>query len=337
LGFLKHWRLGLMGIAVSGLAGYLIVTQINFDLFGRAWATARYGYVLPCIVFLLAGLVTRALRWQTLLSNRLSTRRAFSIMNVAYLLNNVLPLRIGEVARMFLATRAEPPVPVLQSASTIVVERLLDLLAVVMLLAVTLASGPLPEELQTAGLIGGGTALSGFLFLVFLARRKRLADRILGWFVARIPYLTRFHPEQRLEEILRGLEPLTKLSTLAQTMALTVLSWGLSVAAGYILMFAFYDRASWAVTCLYIAAAAFAIALPAAPANVGPYELSILLALNALDYGEPASTALAFAVMVHGVNVLVHSITGIVGFIQEGITLEQLSQGVREMQQNTSG
>jgi uncharacterized membrane protein YbhN (UPF0104 family) len=102
--------------------------------------------------------------------------------------------------------------------------------------------------------------------------------------------------------------------------------------AGYVLMFAFFEQASLTATMLYIAAAAFAIALPAVPGNIGTYEASILLALVAMGY-EQSSTAIAFAVMVHTVNVFVHAATGIVGFIQEGISLGQLSQGVRQMQQ----
>ena len=86
---------------------------------------------------------------------------------------------------------------------------------------------------------------------------------------------------------------------------------------------------------LYIAAAAFAIALPAVPGNIGTYEASILLALSAMGY-EQSDTAVAFAVMVHAVNVIVHSATGVLGFIREGISLTQLSQGVRQMQHPTT-
>ena len=60
-------------------------------------------------------------------------------------------------------------------------------------------------------------------------------------------------------------------------------------------------------------------------------KLSILLALRAMGYGEPAATATAFAIAVHAVNLLVNSSLGVYGFIQEGVSLDQLSQGVREM------
>jgi uncharacterized protein (TIRG00374 family) len=333
---LKRWYIRLLGALVSLLAVYFMVTQVDFATLLDSLRQARWVYVLPAVVLLVLGLVTRALRWRTLLSGGLPLHRAFSMMNVAYLVNNILPLRIGELARMYLATRIEPPVPVFKSASTIVVERLLDLLSMVVLVALVLAAGPLPPEIQTAGFVSGGVALVGFVFLVFLAGNRVLAARWANMLVRLLPFLNRLNPDRRLDEILDGLAPLTRLATLAQVFGWTAISWGFSLAAGYILMFAFYPQGDWAATALYIAAAAFAIAVPAVPGNVGPYELSIIGALAALGYTERES-ALAFAVVVHAANVFVHTVTGVLGLIQEGISLEQLSTGVQGIRQQQIG
>ena len=156
---MKRWRIGLLGAVVSLLAIYFVLRQVDIAAFGKAVAQARYGYVLPTVIFLLIGLVTRAIRWRVLLSDGLPLKRAFSIMNVAYLVNGVLPLRIGEVARIYLATRATPPVPALKTASTVVVERLLDLLAVVVMLALALAGGSIPSEIRTFALASAPLAV----------------------------------------------------------------------------------------------------------------------------------------------------------------------------------
>jgi uncharacterized protein (TIRG00374 family) len=324
----------LVGVVVSVLAIYFVVSQVHIEQLGLALMRARYVYLLPTIVFLLAGLVTRAVRWRVLLSDGLPLWRAFSIMNVAYLVNGLLPLRIGEVARAYLATRATPPVPVMKSFSTIIVERLLDLLAVVVLLAFALTAGPLPDELRAAGLFFGPAALVGFLVLVLLARQRTLTLNVAAQLVDRVKLLQRLHINivTLLAHFLDGLTPLTDLQALLRALGWTAISWGFSAVAGHILMFAFFDRGDWAATCLYIAAAAFAIAVPAMPGNIGTYEASILLALGAMGYDAASSTVVIFAVMVHGINLLVHASTGVIGFIQEGISLEQLSQGVREMQ-----
>lgn len=331
MSYFKHWRVALLGIMVSLLAIYFITSQIDLKILNDALQAARWEFVLLCVVFLVLGLIARAFRWRLLLSGSLSFRRTFHIMNVAYMVNNVLPLRIGEVARAYLATRADPPVPVLKSVSTIVTERLLDLLAVVMLVVIGLVAGPVPDELRYTGAFFGTVGFIGFLTLVFFSRQRKLAHRILRFFTQRIVILQRINLPVLLDHFLEGLAPLARLNTLLLALFWTALGWGLSVFAGFVLMYTFYEQASFAATCLYIAAAAFAIAVPAVPGNLGTYELSIILALDAVGYSDP-TTATMFAVTVHMVNLVVHAGTGLIGFIEEGVSLQQLQQGVRNIQ-----
>lgn len=333
---IKRWRIGLLGALVSLVAIYFVLSQVNLAELGDAFSRIRWGWVALCMGLLVLGLVTRAWRWRVLLSGGLPVRRAFSIMNVAYLVNGILPLRAGEVARAFLATRATPPVPVMKSVSTIIVERLLDLLAVVGLVVLALVAGPLPDELRTAAAFLGPLALAGFVVLVFLSARRSLVTRLMAAVVARLSFLGRWRVPQLVDHFLDGLTPLTQPRALGLALLTTALSWGLSVAAGYVLMLAVWDTADFATTCLFIAAASLAIAVPAVPGNIGTYELSILLALGATGYGEPASTASAFAILVHASNLLVYALMGVLGFVQEGISLGQLSQGVKGMQGNAT-
>ena len=316
---------------MSLLAVFFIASQIPFDLFQEVFISADYRYVIPAMVFLLLGLVTRALRWQALLSGQLPLLRTFSTMNVAYLVNGILPMRIGELTRIYLASRGERSVPAFHATSTIIVERLLDLLAVVAMVALVLLTGNVPEELRLAGVMAALAAGTGLIVLVLVGRRRDIIEKLVSAMVARIHFLERLDIETRLGHFLDGLMPIARGKTLLQAILWTVISWILSIIAGNILMLAFYEQGDWLATMLYIAAAAFAIAVPAVPGNIGTYEASILLALSAMGYAESA-TAVAFAVMVHAVNLFVHAVTGGLGFIQEGISLEQLSHGVQQMQ-----
>jgi len=327
-----HIKVGILGIIVSLIAIYFIVVQINVERFISALITADYRFLIPCMIFLLLGLFTRAMRWQVLLSHQLPFKRAFSIMNVAYLVNGILPMRIGEVARIYLTTRIKQPIPVMQTASTIVVERLLDLLAVVVMMLLALTVAPVPQELQVAGAVGASLAIVGFVVLIILAKNRSFTERFITSLAERIPILKRLRIDKFAKDFFDGLMPIIDLRALSQAIFWTVISWTLSIIAGYILMFAFFDTGNWAATMLYIAAAAFAIAVPAVPGNIGTYEASILLALSALGYAQ-SDTTIAFAIAVHAVNVFVHAATGVVGFMQEGISLSQLKTGVRQMQQ----
>lgn len=332
----NQYKIGILGAVVSFLALYFIATQLNLTLFWEAWQSANYWYLIPCMLFLLLGLVTRAFRWRVLLDNQLPFMRTFSIMNVAYLVNGVLPLRIGEVARVFLVSRTKKAIPIPTTTSTIIVERILDLLAIVIMVLLALIMGPVPSEIQAASGIAAVIAIIGFFMLVILASKREWALSLFVTILAAIPFLKRYTVlETWAEQFLIGLIPLTKPRALFLAFLWTAMSWIISIMAGYVLMFAFFEQGSISATMLYIAAAAFAIALPAVPGNLGTYEASILLALTAMGY-EQSNAAIAFAVMVHAVNVFVHASTGIIGFIQEGISLSQLSQGVQQMQHTTT-
>jgi uncharacterized protein (TIRG00374 family) len=330
--WLRHIKVGILGIFVSLIAIYFIVVQINIERFISALRDADYRFLIPCMLFLVLGLFTRAIRWQVLLSKQIPFKRAFSIMNVAYLVNGILPLRIGEVARIYLTTRLQNPIPVMQTASTIVVERLLDLLAVVVMMFLALTVAPVPPSLQTAAAIGAIMAIVGFFVLIILAKNRQFTERIIAQLVNHITILQRAKLDKLASDFFDGLMPIIDLRALSQAIFWTATSWIVSIIAGYILMFAFFDSGSWVATMLYIAAAAFAIAVPAVPGNIGTYEASILLALSALGY-EQSDAAIAFAIAVHAVNVFVHATTGVVGFLQEGVSLSQLRTGVRQIQQ----
>lgn len=335
LDFRKHWRIALLGMLVSAVALLGLGREVNLERVVAALRAAQWVYLFPAGLLLIAALLPRARRWQALLGGALPLGRAFSIMNVAYLVNGVLPLRIGEVARVFLAARVDPPVPVFKTTSTIVIERLLDLLAVLVMLGIALATSPLPDEYRTTASFALVTLVVGFAVLLMLVRQRALAQRLLVIMLRHIPALRRLNMMEWLNHFLDGLRPLTDLRLLAQALFWTGLGWGLSACAGYIVMLVFYDQADWATTCLYIAAAAFAIAVPAVPGNMGTYEFSIVLALQAIGFPTPYNTAVSFAFVVHWINLLVHVLTGIAGLLREGISLGQLSRGVQDMNQKT--
>jgi uncharacterized membrane protein YbhN (UPF0104 family) len=171
----------------------------------------------------------------------------------------------------------------------------------------------------------------GFAILLILASQRKRALSFGAGMMTRLPIVQRWNVMAWLEHFLDGLAPLTQPAELIQVLLLTTASWVCSLLSGYVLMIAFFGHADWATTCLFSAAASLAVAVPAVPGNLGTYEVSILLALRAMGYGDPIGTATAFAVAVHAVNLVVNSSLGVYGFFHEGVSLDQLSQGVREM------
>jgi len=325
-------RIIVLGAVVSLAALYLIISQLrdnDIGLIGQALTSARYEYVAFSAAIIALGLFARGARWKALLSDGLPFWRAFSINNVAYLINGLIPFRAGELAKAYLATRSEPPVPLFKSASTIIVERLLDLISILVITLLAVSQGNLPDELRQTALILAPLSIVGFLVLVAMSSQEERVLRVFARIAKRFPL--RIDLVAVLRNFLDGLKPLTNWRLFAQVAFYDVVSWVCSVLSGYVLMYAFFDQPHWGATLLFTAMASLAVAVPAVIGNLGTYELSILLALRAMNYGDPVAVASAFAVAVHAVNLLVNASMGVIGFIQEGVSLQQLSQGVREM------
>jgi uncharacterized membrane protein YbhN (UPF0104 family) len=114
----SKWRVGLVGLLISLTAAYLAFSKVNLAQLQTDLTGARYGYALLCGLVLLSGLLVRATRWRALLDGELNFRNSFGILCIGYLLNSLLPMRAGEVARVILASRVRAPVPGLKTAST---------------------------------------------------------------------------------------------------------------------------------------------------------------------------------------------------------------------------
>ncbi|MBN1966102.1 MAG: flippase-like domain-containing protein [Anaerolineae bacterium] len=326
----------LIGVGIGLLMLVLVLSGQDLDRVGAALAEADYRYVIPTFALIVVGHVTRAFRWRSLLAGRLPLGHAFHMMNIGYLFNGALPFRLGEVARIFLATRAEPPVPAFTTLSTILVERLLDLLTVLGMLGVVLIVLPVPSFIATAGLTLGIGSLAGLIVLVVLAQRHEWAHRLLQWVERALPWLGRWSLDAALDRFVDGLQPLAVWRGLAAALFWSVISWGFSVAGGYILLYAFYPTALWTTVLLFIAMAAFAVSVPYVPGAVGPYEAGVVVALSLTGYGEPEGAAVAFAIILHAVNLSVYLVLGMLGLVQEGVTLGQVARGARDMNPSPS-
>src|SRR5688572_244907 len=84
-------------------------------------------YILPATAVYFFGVWLRAARWRLLMAPFASipTERLFRVILIGFAVNNVLPLRLGELVRTFLL-RQSHGVPIASTLATVLIERLLD-------------------------------------------------------------------------------------------------------------------------------------------------------------------------------------------------------------------
>ena len=301
--------------AVSAAVLAFILRDIPFADVTRSLRAADAGYMLQSFLWVTLALLVRGIRWRELLDRRISVLQATHLVNVMFL-GNQLPFRAGELARTVLARRVG--VPMATAATSIIVERLIDALLVVLVISAAVAQLPdAPAEVTDSATVFGAMAIVGFLGLMLFARKPSIAHRLLDMLLALAPPLTRLPLRSILDDTLSGLQPLNDLRRLAWTGFWSACAWLLSFASFHALHLALDIDVDYLLSVpLGMSLSAVSIALPVSIAAVGPFEASIVL--NGQLVGMTPLDAIALGFLLHGVSVGSYAIWGTVGLLALG-------------------
>jgi uncharacterized protein (TIRG00374 family) len=316
----------IVSIAVSGLFLWLALRDVPLDLVFTAIGRANLFWIIVSALSVTLALFLRGVRWKVLLGGKMTLMQCAHIFNVGMLVNQ-LPLRAGELVRIVIATRYQ--VPVLTSAASIIVERLLDVVMVVIVLAIGLARAPfVPEGTGRTAIAFSALAVVGFAVLIGFARFPAIPRRIVRGLNARIPALHRFNLEKRVDETLAGLLVLTHWRVAVGAVGWTLIGWAVSIGTYYTLLLAFDVSGLFpnvdplAMSCLGVSLASLGVALPLTLAGIGPFQGGSRVAGELM--GLDAVVSAALGIVFHGVTVLNYTFWGVVGLLALGVSYGDL-------------
>jgi uncharacterized protein (TIRG00374 family) len=290
----RVWRMPAVRL-VAGLlisAAFLAVTVSRVDLgeTARALGSAAPGWILVALVLVVVELAIRAERWRILLhpSAPVSLRASFAYLTIGYFANLLLPARLGDVTRAYLAGRSFG-ISSLVTLGTIVVERVSD--TAVILLVVLVAGLAVAPSSQVAGwaelvAAAAGIGLAAAVLVGIVVLRSGLLDRRIGRQLRAI-----------VGRIAQGGAALRRPRGAALVLGLTVLPFGVAVCTFGAVSSALglrLDPVQWA---LVLGVLALSTAIPAAPGSLGTYEFAGVTVLGIL--GIASSQALAATVLIH--------------------------------------
>ena len=254
---------------------------------------AYWKFVALAVVLDILTYVFQGLRWHILLLpvGDLSARRATQGVYAGLFVNELAPLRLGEVVRAILVSHWLS-VSFATVLPSIVVERFLDALWLVVGLGLAMLFAPLPRSLVGAGEVLGVTVLvAAALFLwISLGNRQQYLhneqySRSLR-FRKIFGYCSRFS---------RGVRDIGFSGELFQAALLSIAMLVLQVVVLWFMM-----RACRIHLPLITASVVFLILrlgtmIPNAPANVGTFQLFTVIALT--SFGVEKTSATAFSIV----------------------------------------
>jgi uncharacterized protein (TIRG00374 family) len=324
------------GLVVSLISLAVVLHFVDINKFFMALQQANYFYVVIGLVLSFIWLVVRAAFWRTLLQEKATYSQSFFTICEGYLLNNVLPFRLGEVGRSFLMNH-KAKIGFWQVLSTIVIERALDIGFAAGLLLFTLplvitSRGQENVQVSTGvAILVGLLVLLGLIILYLMARNRQRVLRLFERLAGRWPFIMRMGGSM-LPAFFDGLEVLTNGWRFLQALGWMLLNWLVAVAEYYFLLLAFVPNVKLLWSTFTLAVAAFGVALPSSPGSVGVMEGAIMIGLAPFAiFGVSASTALAFAIIIHMMNFLLNGLLGAYALGKDGESLTDLYARVRSI------
>ena len=298
-----------LGVAVTVGFGYLAVRDVDFDIARDALRDIDAWWLVPALGTFAIGIGLRSERWRALFprETRPPWRPTLAAVLIGYFFNSVLPARAGEVARIVALHRSTRTSRV-QSAASVVLERALDLVLLLLLFLASYAWLPdvswFPEAIVVAAVMTAGMLLAAVVLVVFGTRPLHAAVRP----VARVSRVSAERVDEAIENIGRGLAGLHRWRIAIAGAALTAASWIVIAASNWFVLRSFGLDLSPLAGLIVAVSTALGMALPAAPASIGVFEAATVLALAA--YGVDESVALPYGVVLHLVNFIPFLVAG---------------------------
>ena len=262
----------------------------------KAFEGARWGFVIATAVLNVANTGIEAVRWRLLArptAPHVRVRSTFNALLAGTLGNVMLPLKLGDGLRAYVFSEAEA-VPFSAAISTVVLDRMLDMSAFVVVAALTALVAPLPSAVARVVLwVVAGLAV-GIAVLLLASRRPAGVDREAA---SRLGCLA-----TQVERFRAGLSALQKVSVLVPAGGVALLSWVVKMAMVWTMFQAFHLSLPFGAPAVVLIILNLGIAVVGTPGNVGSFELASVGALKL--FSVPGDVALSFAAGLHVTEVL---------------------------------
>ncbi len=294
--------------------------MLDLRKFGQAIRQADVRFLLAGILSEVLWLLARGFVWRTLLQNKASYKDTFISINEGYLLNNILPFRLGEIGRAFLLGR-KAHLDFWQVIPSILIERLLDLAIAVGLFISTLPFVIGIPWAKQAAIITGIIVLVGLGAVYILARNRQ---NVLVWIdkAGKRWSLLNKLAGHRVEAFFDGLGIITDSRLFIRALGWEGINWLIAVLQYYLFLRAFFLQPSLLWVLFALGVGALGIAAPSSPGAIGVFEAVLVGAL--VVFGVDASPATAFALAVHFSAYIVTGLIGGYGLYKDGESLSSL-------------
>jgi phosphatidylinositol alpha-mannosyltransferase len=314
--------LTVLGLGAASLAG-IGVGRVETSIAASKPSLLTAGFSLMC-----AAMLARAAAWHAILQAAPTGRRArladaMQGTFIGVLMSATLPARLGEPSRALIVARrlgrVRETLPVV--LGTLASQMLLNMLAVIALGAVTLASAK--------GLQGHGRPLVVLAIMPIAALLALVLAPVIvpGGRMARPPGSATLWAEVRaaLRRMSDGLRVFCNPRQALLAVSAQLAAWGLQLLSCWLLLDALglAGQVNLAGAAAILFAVNLTAILPVTPANIGVFQAAVVAVL-AGAYEVPVATALAYGIVLQAIELATALLMGMPALAREGLSWREL-------------
>lgn len=286
----------------------------------QALKTMNYGLVPPVLLLLWISHFVRGLRWKLLIDSlgyKVKRKNTFFCVLIGYFTNQALP-RFGELLKCTVLSRYEK-VPVEKLIGTIILERLIDAICLVIVFIITLAIQPrlysdiVDTMFNSKPAPGGHEDHTGQI--IFYTILVLAALSLAGWMIVKKKSLADIKRllKKAGRNVLQGVGSIRHLKKRWEFVLLTLVIWAVYLFGGYIGFLAFRETEHFGIAEAFTVLSTGSIGMIATPGGIGAYPFMVQRGMMVYHLDEAISLAYGWALWL--AQVAATSIGGIVSFV----------------------
>ncbi len=296
-----------VGLVLSVACVWLAFRGVPWGDFVDSLRQATWGWILVSVLAMVALIIARTARWQWLMTEHTAFSSCLWAQGIGFLFTNVLPVRLGDTARIVAVMDLER-ISLWRVTASMVLERILDLtISVLILLAVV------PTALERLGIASGLWDRGWLLLLLGVGIVSAIAlVFVVGLTRKRYPSL-----DSRLafvrDELVQGVLPLLHWRRALGVVIWTAVTWATAILRHWTVIKALRPEGTLDQAVFLTGVLNLAMAIPSAPGYIGVYQYAGQQAL-VVCFGEMYTSvaALGIAVILHALMFILTTVLGLV-------------------------
>ena len=291
----------MLGVLLSLVGLWIFFKEQSLQEIKHGLASANYLYLVFSMIGIVFSVFIRAWRWQNLLpkDSKVTLMQSYKATMIGNMGNNILPIRLGEIARL-IALRSLSGMRIIYSLSSIAVERVFDLLMLILLFFTGWIF--IPDSMRDG--------ISAKLIMIFYIFTIILILSLLIVYLFRNA-TTKFGTI--IQNIFHNLQQLFQTTRWIKAFAISLILWMIYLLTTILVLYAFHlpKNQLLMVGLIYLIGSSVAYSIPSAPGAVWTYHAASAALLSGL-IGDISFSVGSAVFMMHANVFILFTLLGII-------------------------